>query len=305
MQARALSLRRIRRRRILRHLEGYLYVLPAFVILAAFHLWPAVYTFFLSLYNWNFIRRTPTYIGFANYERLWGDEYFWIALKNTAVYAFGVVPASIAVGLLLALLLNDRSRLSATYRILLFTPVVTAASAAAVIWKWLYAPDAGGLLNLLIGWVGLGPFRWLQDPNLAMLSVVILGIWKSIGYNVVIFYAGLRNIDREYREAARIDGASTWQEFRRIVLPLLAPTTYFVLIVSVIGSFQVFSQVYVMTGGGPLNRTLVLVYYLYDRAFSSFRIGYAAAIAFVLFAIILALTLLQRALLQHRIHYDN
>ncbi len=305
MQVSAKQIRRTRRRRVLRHVEGYLYVLPAFAILAVFHLWPSLYTFYLSLFNWNFIRRTPTYIGFENYDRLMADEYFWIALKNTATYALGVVPASIAIGLALALLLSDIRRLSPLYRVLLFTPVVTAASAAAVIWKWLYAPGEDGFFNLMVGLVGLGPFRWLQDPDLAMLSVVILGIWKSIGYNVVIFYAGLRNIAREYREAARIDGASTWQEFRRIIMPLLAPTTYFVLIVSVISSFQVFSQVYVMTGGGPLNRTLVLVYYLYDRAFASFRIGYAAAIAFVLFAIILGLTLLQRAILQHRIHYDR
>ena len=305
MSARAPSLRRTRRRRVLPHLEGYLYILPAFLILGVFHLWPSLYTFFLSLHNWNFIRRNPTFIGLANYERLWADEYFWLALKNTAVYALGVVPPSIVIGLCLALLLTDGGRLSALYRVLLFTPVVTAASAASVIWKWLYAPGPDGFFNLLIGVAGLGPARWLQDPNLAMPSVVLLGVWKSIGYNVVIFYVGLRNISREYREAARIDGASPWQELTRIVLPLLAPTTYFVLIVSVIGSFQVFSQVYVMTGGGPLNRTMVLVYYLYDRAFGSFRIGYAAAIAFVLFAIILGLTLVQRTLLQHRIHYDR
>jgi len=304
MQARA-PLSRTRLRRVLPHIEGYLYILPAFLILGLFHLWPSVYTFFLSLHNWNFIRRNPTFIGFANFQRLWSDEYFWIALKNTAVYALGVVPASIVIGLCLALLLSEGGRLSVLYRVLLFTPVVTAASAAAVIWKWLYAPGADGFFNILLGLFGLGPYRWLQDPSLAMPSVILLGIWKSIGYNVVIFYAGLRNISREYREAARIDGASPWQELVHIVLPLLAPTTYFVLIVSTISSFQVFSQVYVMTGGGPLNRTLVLVYYLYDRAFASFRIGYAAAIAFVLFVIIMALTLAQRAVLQHRIHYDR
>lgn len=297
--------RRTRRGRVLLHLEGYLYVLPAFAILAVFHLWPAVYTFYLSLHNWNLIRRVPTYIGFSNYQRLWSDEYFWIALGNTTTYALGVVPASAILGLLLALLLVDVNRWAGTYRVLLFTPVVTAASAAAVIWKWLYAPDPDGFFNLLVGLAGAGPFRWLQDPNLAMLSVIILGVWKSVGYNVVIFYAGLRNIAKEYREAARIDGASAWQEFRYIIWPLLMPTTYFVLIVSVISSFQVFSQVYVMTGGGPVNRTLVLVYYIYDRAFASFRIGYAAAIACVLFLIILGLTLVQRALLQNRIHYDH
>lgn len=295
---------RTRRWRVLRHIEGYLYVLPAFVILGVFHLWPSVYTFVLSLHDWNFIRRVPRYIGLANYERLIADEYFWLALRNTAVYSLGVVPASIAIGLALALLLTGTRR-SALYRVLLFTPVVTAASAASIIWKWMYAPGADGLLNRLIGLAGLGPERWLQDPELAMPSVVLLGIWKSIGYNVVIFYAGLRNISREYREAARIDGASPWQEFSRIVFPLLAPTTFFVLVVSVISSFQVFSQVYVMTGGGPLNRTLVLVYYLYNQAFGSFRIGYASAIAFVLFVILLALTLVQRLVLQPRIHYDN
>jgi len=304
MQSPAILFGRTRWRRVLHHLEGYAYVLPAFLILGAFHLWPSIYTFVLSLYDWNFIRPVPRFVGFANYQRLATDEYFWIALQNTAVYALGVVPASMALALGLALLLTQ-SRLSAVYRILLFTPVVTASSAASVIWKWLYDPRPDGFFNRLIGLVGLGPERWLQDPDLALFSVILLGIWKSVGYNVVIFYAGLRNISREYREAARIDGASAWQEFTRIVFPLLAPTTFFVLVVSVISSFQVFSQVYVMTGGGPLNRTLVLVYYLYNQAFGSFRIGYAAAIAFVLFVILFALTWVQRAVLQPRIHYDN
>ena len=304
MQVGEVPIRRTRRWRVLRHIEGYAYIIPAFLILGLFHLWPAAYTFFLSLHDWNFIRRAPRYIGLANYERLIADEYFWIALRNTAFYALGVVPASIVLGLVLAYLLSG-SRLSALYRVLLFTPVVTAASAASVIWKWLYAPGPDGLFNRIIGLLGLGPERWLQDPALAMPSVILLGIWKSVGYNVVIFYAGLRNISREYREAARMDGASPWQEFWHIVFPLLTPTTFFVLVVSVISSFQVFSQVYVMTGGGPLNRTLVLVYYLYNRAFGSFRIGYASAIAFVLFVIIFALTWVQRVVLQPRIHYDN
>lgn len=281
-----------------------MYVLPAFAVLAVFQLWPSVYTFFLSLHDWNFIRRNPAYVGLANYERLLADPYFWTALRNTAIYTLGVVPPSMVLGLGLAYLLSGVRR-SALYRVLLFTPVVTASSAAAVIWRWLYAPGPDGFFNRLIGLIGLGPERWLQDPALAMPSVILLGIWKSVGYNVVIFYAGLRNISPEYREAARIDGASPWQEFSRIVLPLLAPTTFFVLVVSVIGSFQVFSQVYVMTRGGPLNRTLVLVYYLYERAFGSFRIGYASAIAFVLFVILFTLTLVQRLILQPRIHYDN
>ncbi len=299
--------RRTRLRRVLPHLEGYLYILPAFAVLATFQLWPFLYTIYLSLHNWNLIRRAPTFIGLANFERLWADEYFWLALRNTTVYTLGVVPVSIVIGLLLALLLADLrgERSSALYRVLLFTPVITATSAAAIIWKWMYSPDSGALFNLLIGFVGLEPQRWLQDPDLAMFSVIVLGVWKSVGYNVVIFYAGLRNIAGEYREAARIDGASSWKEFRHIILPLLTPTTYFVLIVSMISSFQVFSQVYVMTEGGPLGRTMVLVYYLYDRAFGSFRMGYAAAIACVLFAIIFLLTLLQRRLFQGRIHYDR
>lgn len=299
--------RRTRLRRVLLHLEGYLYILPAFLVLASFQLWPTVYTFFLSLHDWNMIRRNPTYIGFANFQRLAVDDYFWTALKNTTTYALGVVPASVVLGLFLALMLAEFPwrKLSALYRVLLFTPVITAASAAAIIWKWLYAPGDDGLFNIFLGLVGLTSRRWLQDPNLAMFSVVLLGIWKSVGYNVVIFFAGLRTIAKEYREAARIDGASSWQEFWHITLPLLTPTTYFVLIVSVIGSFQVFSQVYVMTEGGPLNRTLVLVYYLYDRAFGSFRMGYAAAIACVLFGIIFTLTLLQRWFFHDRIHYDR
>ena len=304
-RTRASSLRRTRRWRVLPHLEGYLYVLPAFLILGLFHLWPSIYTFFLSLHNWNFIRRNPTFIGLTNYERLWADEYFWLALKNTAVYALGVVPPSIVIGLCLALLLTDGGRLSVMYRVLLFTPVVTAASGGLGHLDMDVRSGSGQLLQPLARRGGPRSCPVAARSRFGHAQRHPPGRLEEHRVQRRDLLCGLRNISHEYREAARIDGASPWQELTRIVLPLLAPTTYFVLIVSCIGSFQVFSQVYVMTGGGPLNRTLVLVYYLYDRAFGSFRIGYAAAIAFVLFGIMLTLTLLQRALLQHRIHYDR
>ena len=183
-------LRRTRRWRVLPHPQGYLYVLPAFLILGLFHLWPSDDTFFLSLHNWNFIRRNPTFIGLTNYERLWADEYFAACpQKHGGVRTRGRA-AEHRDRIVLGALIDGWGRLSVMYRVLLFTPVVTAASAASVIWTWMYAPGADGFFNLLLGVVGLGPARWLQDPDLAMPSVILLGVWKSIGYNVVLSRCG-------------------------------------------------------------------------------------------------------------------
>lgn len=283
--------------------EAYLYILPATVILIMFHFFPAFYAAYLSLFDTNMIK--STFVGLDNYVELFHDKDFWKAMTNTVYYVLGTVPASIAISLAVASLLNQKIRGLAFYRTIYFLPWVTPVVAISIVWTWIYHPDSSGLLNGILGAFGIKPIRWLLDPKWAMFAVVLMSIWRTIGYNVVIFLAGLQNISNEYYEAAMIDGASRWQMFRNVTWPLLSPTTYFVTIISIIGSFQVFSQVYVMTPtGGPLGATRVAVYYLYEKAWGSYEMGYASAIGCILFVLIFALTLIQRKYLGSRVHYQ-
>lgn len=288
-----------------RRWAGLLYVLPAASILGTFHLFPLVYAFWLSLTDWNFIRPRVAYVGLKQYQTMLADPSFHIALRNTVVYTLGVVVISGVLGLLLAVALNRRLALSGLYRTLIFLPVVTATSTAAVVWKWMYAPNASGLINQVIGLLGIPAQRWLLDPDLALPAVMAMSVWQSTGYAMVIFLAGLQNISRPVVEAAMVDGAGGWQRFRYITVPLLTPTIFFVGIVSVIHSFQAVSQVIILTEGGPLRRTLLLVYYLYQQAFGAFKMGYGAAMAMTLFALLALFTLLQWRLGERKVHYGG
>lgn len=288
-----------------RRWAGLLYVLPAASILGTFHLFPLVYAFWLSLTDWNFIRPRVAYVGLKQYQTMLADPSFHIALRNTVVYTLGVVVISGVLGLLLAVALNRRLALSGLYRTLIFLPVVTATSTAAVVWKWMYAPNASGLINQVIGLLGIPAQRWLLDPDLALPAVMAMSVWQSTGYAMVIFLAGLQNISRPVVEAAMVDGAGGWQRFRYITVPLLTPTIFFVGIVSIIHSFQAVSQVIILTEGGPLRRTLLLVYYLYQQAFGAFKMGYGAAMAMTLFALLALFTLLQWRLGERKVHYGG
>ncbi|HET7560238.1 MAG TPA: sugar ABC transporter permease [Limnochordia bacterium] len=287
------------------HLEGYLYVLPAAAILFAFWLGPTLYTLWLSFHNANMILPGSRFVGLANYARMLGDARFWVAFWNTAVYVGVVVPLTAGTALVLAIALHAVRRGADLYRTLLFLPVVIGGASAAVLFKWLYAGDDDGFLNILIGLLGLKPHNWLLEPHWALPAVMWMGIWKHIGYDVILFYAGLQAIERGYYEAAQVDGAGDAAVVRYITIPLLAPVTFVVLVLEVIHSFQVFSHVFVLTQGGPIDHTLVMVYYLYTTAFGSFDFGYGSALSFALFLVILAATLVQRGLLESKIHYDG
>lgn len=292
-------------RKGLRRWAGLLYVLPAALILGIFQLYPVLYGLGISLTDANFLRREVNFVGLKHYQDLLHDPYFHTAVVNTIVYTLGVVLISGTLGLVLAVILNRRFFGVGLYRTLLFLPVVTATSTAAVVWKWMYTPDPSGLVNRVIGWVGFEPQRWLVNPTLAMPAVMAMSIWQSTGYSMVIFLAGLQGISRSAIEAAKVDGAGRWQVFRYITLPLLTPTLFFVLVVSVIHSFQAVSQVMILTEGGPLRRTLLVVYYLYQQAFGSFKMGYGSAIAMVLFIFLALFTLLQWKVSQKRVHYGD
>jgi len=291
-------------RRVLENLEAWLFLLPATAVLAVFHFFPILYAFFVSLLRWNMIDPVRPFIGAENYLRLVADEKFLTALSNTTYYAVVSVAAALPLALALAVLLNRRIAGLSWYRTAFFIPYVTPLAAGAMAWGWLYHPDRFGLLNYLLDKVGIPPQQWLLDPNQAMPAIIAVAVWSSLGRDVVIFLAGLQNIGADYYEAAQIDGATTWQLFRHITLPLLSPTTYFLFVISMIGAFKVFALPLFLTGGGPLDRTLTIVYSIYQQGFQYFRMGYASAQAYALFAIIFLITLLQRHVAARRVHYD-
>ena len=284
-------------------LAAAVFLAPNMIGLTVFIVIPVIAGFFISFTEWDMLS-APEFIGLANYvELLTDDRLFWITLRNTVVYSLFVIPGSIVISLLLALALNTRIRGVGLYRTIYFLPYVSSTIAISLVWKWIMHPDFG-ILNGFLGLFGAPKLGWLQDRNMALLSVAIVAIWHSAGYNMTIFLAGLKGIPRTYYEAAQIDGATYWQRFWRITFPLLTPTLFFVLVISLIGSFQVFNLVYIMTEGGPGNSTQVYVYYLWENAFSYFRMGYASAMAYILFVIMLVITLFQVRLLGRRVNYD-
>jgi multiple sugar transport system permease protein len=281
---------------------GYLFVLPAMAIFFIFTLLPVVYSLYLSFTNYDVFTRMD-WIGLANYQDVLDDELFWRALQNTFAYTALSVPISMAVGLGLAMLLNRKLRGLGFYRTAFYVPVVTSMVAISMIWIQLFDPLYGVVSNALEA-VGLGGVDWLGDPNLAMPSIIVVSVWKVIGWNMLIYLAGLQGIPDYLNEAAAIDGASRWQTFWKITLPLLKPTTFFIFVTSVIGAFQVFDIAYVMTGGGPANATLTLVQYIYNNAFKALDMGLAAAASFILFAIIMAVTLVSMRYTRGEVSYQ-
>jgi multiple sugar transport system permease protein len=271
---------------------GLLCLTPTLAITLVFVVVPVVFSFYLSFHHWNILKPEKPFVGLTNYQRMFATGEFWVALKNTVLYTVGVVPIGATISLLLALLLDQKIRGLSIYRTAYFMPVVTSTIVVAVVWTWIYNPYYG-LINALLKMLKLPQPGWLVDPNCALLSIIIMSIWKNMGYHMVIFLAGLQNIPHVYYEAAAIDGAGRLARFRHITWPMLRPTTALVLMTSIIFSFQVFGPVYVMTGGGPMRSTTVLLYYIYQRGFGFKEMGYASAVAWVLFFIIFGVSLVQ------------
>jgi multiple sugar transport system permease protein len=270
---------------------------PALAVIGAFFVVPVAASLALSLTDFDVYTiadaRRLRFVGLANYRALLADERFWLALRNTAYFVLVGGPLSVAVSLGAALLLHARLvRWRPFFRTVLFLPVVTTLVAVAVVWRYLYHPRHG-LLNVLLGAVGVGPIDWLGDPAWAMPALILLAVWKNFGFNMIVLLAGLQAIPERLHEAARLDGASAWQALRHVTLPMLAPTLLFVAIVTTIGYFQLFAEPYVMTQGGPAGSTLSVVLLMYEEGFRWWNLGHAAAVAFVLFAIILGCTALQ------------
>ncbi len=271
--------------------SAWLYLMPAMVLLSVFFFYPTVRLFIDSFYEWDGMGER-FYLGFENYRMLFSDEEFWQTVWNSFVFIIGSVPTGMAVSLGLALLIQKYVLGRSFFRTVFFAPVVMSLVAVGLIFVWLLNYDYG-VINLILQELGRHKVPWLNSEQYAMLSVIIMTIWKDAGYNMILFLSGLNTISESYYEAARIDGAGAWKTFWRVTWPLLMPTTFFILVVRIIFSFRTFEQIFVMTKGGPMGETTVFVYYIYEKAFKYFEIGYASAAAILLLIIVLALTFVQ------------
>ncbi|MFD1253542.1 MULTISPECIES: sugar ABC transporter permease [Devosia] len=281
---------------------AWAFLLPSLVLFATFTGIPVIAALGISFTQWDLFN-PARFIGLDNYTKLFGDPIFARVMGNTAYFVLLSVPVQMLIGLGCALALNRGIRGQTFFRIAYFLPVVTSTIAAALVWAWLFNANFG-LINALLSLVGITDVpRWLASTQWAMPAVIIVSIWQNLGYAMVLFLAGLQNIRADLYDAAAIDGARGWRRLWFITLPLLSPTTFFVLIISIIGSFQIFELVFVMTQAGPANATNTLVYYIYQNGFQFYQMGYASAAAMILFVIVLIMTLVQYALQSRWVHY--
>jgi multiple sugar transport system permease protein len=279
-------------------IEGWLFVGPTLAGFLVFFLGPLVAVVIYSVSEWNLLSGERSFVGLANYrDALLQNPDFWHVIRNSVVFALGLVPLNMALALTLALALSRPFRGVVFFRTVFFAPVITSAVAWAIVWKFLLQGE-GGTVNQLLGYVGVDGPNWLREPDWAMAAVIVTRVIKMVGLNMILYLAALQAIPRDYEEAARLEGASGWQVFYLVTWPLLAPTTLIIMVITTIGSFKVFDHIYLMTGGGPENGTLVLAYYIYEQAFEFFNIGYASSLAMIMFVIVLALTIVQLLLRQ-------
>jgi len=283
---------------------GWTFVTPALALIGVFFFVPVLGGLALSFTDFDIYAigrpNTARFVGFDNYALVFANPLFWKALGNTLLFVFAGGPLSVLVSLVAALLVSSRlARFPGLFRSIFFMPVVTTLVAVAIVWRYLYHPQYG-LLNWALGALGVHPVDWLGDPRWAMFAIILMAVWKNFGYNMLIFVAGLQSIPGEFYEAAHLDGAGAWDRFRLITLPGLAPTFLFVGVMTMLGNFQLFAEPYVLTQGGPLKSTTTVVLLMYEEGFRWWRMGLAAAIAFVLFVVMLLGTLVQMRLQRER-----
>ena len=270
---------------------GWLFVIPHIAGLFIFTIGAILASSYLSLTEWDLFG-APRWVGLDNYRRLAEDEIFWKALWNTVYYTGLRVPFSLLFSLIVALLMNLKIRGILWWRVVYFVPAISSSVAIALVWRWIYSKDFG-ILNAFLAWFGVAPLSWLTSETLAMPAVIVMSVWWSVGTNMVIYLAALQGVPGQLYEAAELDGAGAWGKFRHVTFPMITPTTFFLLVLGTIGSLQIFDIFYVMTQGGPNFATTSLVMYIFQNAFEYLEMGYASAVAWVLFFIILALSLVQ------------
>ena len=297
--------RSISKRNLFENLWGHVFILPQMVGFLAFAVLPVITALILMFVDWNMLK-PMRFTGLENISNVLQDKHNLLqhALTNTGLFSLGIVPLTLLSGLLVAILLKKPTRLSGFYKTSLFLPFVTASAAVSLVWYWMLAPGVG-LVNTLLDGIGIIGPDWLREPAWARLAIIAYIVWQNLGYAYLIFGAGLENIPSSYYEAARIDGASAWEEFRHITLPLLSPTTFFLLITLTISSLNLFGEVYIITGGtgGPLLSTYTLVMYIYQLAFSFFEMGQSAVVSWLLFILLFILTFVNFVLSKRWVHY--
>lgn len=282
-----------------------LFLLPDFIGFFVFTLLGVVGTLVISFTHWDLVG-SPSWAGFGNYSDLANDPLFWQVLRNTAYYTVAVVPISTVLGLLVAMGLNRRLPGTVILRTAYFAPFITTLAAAALLWQWIFDPNRG-LIDSVLYQLGVSnPPAWLNSSVWAMPALIIFGVWRQIGFSMVLFVAGLQNVPQTLVDAALVDGANVWQRFRHITVPLISPTTFFVVIISTIGSFQLFDQAYILTNSrlGPANATNTIVGYLYQKAFVDLNMGAASATAWALFIVIFVVTIVQLVGQRRWVHYE-
>lgn len=297
-----MSLLKMRGRALREMLWGYAMIAPTMLLILVFSYFSLGASFVISFTDWQVI--TPLkWVGLDNYRELLKDKIFLQSVWNSARYVLMSLPIGQAISLILALVLNTNIRFRNLFRLIYFLPVLTMPIAIAVVWKWIYSPMFGPIA-MLFQKLGLKPIIWITNPTNAMWSIVIISVWMGIGYHMVIMLAGLQNIPREYYEAAEVDGANWWHQLFRITLPLLSPTLFFTLVTSFIGGLQMFDMAFILTQGGPMNTTRTIVYHIYEEGVRGFRVGPSTAGAWILFVIIMGITIVQLRLQKKWVHYE-
>ena len=286
-------------------MKAILYLIPALLIIGTFSFYPIIKSFFMSFYtDYDYFKDLVFARGLDNYKFIFQDPEFWKSLQNTLIFVIGVVPLSIIISLVIATFLNQKIKFRGLFRTIYFIPFVTSVVAVSIVWRWIFHSQYG-VLNYALGFLGISPIKWLSDPDWAMPSLIILAVWKGLGYNIIIFLSGLQNIDKQYYLAAKIDGAGAWERFKNITVPLLSSTTFFISIVSVINSFKVFDEVFALFGGqpGPAGSAETIVYYIYNKFYGEWNFGVASAAAYVLLFVIFIFTLIQLYVGKKKVNY--
>jgi sn-glycerol 3-phosphate transport system permease protein len=287
---------------VIRRLSPYFYTAPALVIFAMFFIYPIIYMIYLSFTSWDLVSPKKTFVGLENYKELFHSPDFLQTLSNTVVYTVLTVGISLLLSLFLALWLNHKGN---RYRFLqgaIFSPHIISLVSISLLWMWMMDPQYG-LLNWVLSLFGMPPSKWLADTSTAIYSLILVSIWKILGYNTLIFIAGLQSIPKEIYEAAALDQTPWWRKLTRITIPMLSPTLFFLLIINTVNSFQVFDTVQIMTQGGPANSTNMLVFFIYQNGFDFFKIGYASAAGVILLLLVGIVTIFHFLFLAKKVHY--
>ncbi len=284
------------------NLAGLLFIMPALIPMAVFWIGPVLYSVGMSFTDWDMISDHFNFVGFYNYISLIGQHDFTEVLWNTLAFALGTVVPSIVLGLLAALALNLAKRSSVFYRAVIFAPYITPMVAVSIVWSWIFEPRVG-ILNYLLGFLGIHGIEWTQSMDTAMLSVIIVTVWKQIGWTMLFYLGALQKVSANLLEAAAIDGADSVRRFFSITLPMISPTTFFLLIITTINSLQAYDQIQVLTQGGPAGSTRTLLYYFYQEAFESFNTGKASSVAVILVILTALLSLIEKRASKNSVYY--